>query len=601
MAFLQADLELLRSHEPVLRFSTGELFLPTAIEGYVEACSLWELEPSRTARCVVPPGELDVARLLQEAGERPSADLSLRFVSAPLGSRELRAWRRRPDRPVLRSGGRFTRVGLLARLIDLLFRITLLLRGRVPGGLAAAAEVTYRTRLEPRHHPYYGHVTRDGGYTVLQYWFFYAMNDWRSTFTGANDHEADWEQVTVYVVERADGSSEPAWVALSSHDYVGDDLRRRWDDPELTREGDHPVVFVGAGSHSGAFVAGDYVTAVDPPGRLHSVLRALRAISRVVTPWARGEIARGVGIPFIDYARGDGEVIGPSAVRGWSPVIVSDDTPWVVEYAGLWGLDTLDRFGGERAPAGPRYDRGGSVRASWDDPVGWAGLHKVPPSPEASEELLRAQAALVTDELAEIARRIETSRLELRRRTATAQALAQQLATSGAAVERRAEVARLEAELRALTQRRAALIVELEAIERALTTPAAAAHPQAHLVRKAVPFGEAPDVRRRFLRVWSTISTPLLLAAVALLAIGDGIGVVSGLVTFAVAFIALEAIARGRFLTFAATVLVVVVGGLIVVAIASEVLGRWQTIVGIIFVAAALATLVLNLRELRRG
>ena len=47
---------------------------------------------------------------------------------------------------------------------------------------------------------YYGRVTQDGGYIVTQYWYFYAMNDWRSTFGGINDHEADWEQVTIFLV-----------------------------------------------------------------------------------------------------------------------------------------------------------------------------------------------------------------------------------------------------------------------------------------------------------------------------------------------------------------------------------------------------------------
>ena len=44
---------------------------------------------------------------------------------------------------------------------------------------------------------YHGRVVRDGGWVVLHYLFFYAMNDWRSTFDGANDHEADWEQCFV--------------------------------------------------------------------------------------------------------------------------------------------------------------------------------------------------------------------------------------------------------------------------------------------------------------------------------------------------------------------------------------------------------------------
>jgi hypothetical protein len=33
-------------------------------------------------------------------------------------------------------------------------------------------------------------AVRDAGYLILQYWLFYAMNDWRSTFGGVNDHEA---------------------------------------------------------------------------------------------------------------------------------------------------------------------------------------------------------------------------------------------------------------------------------------------------------------------------------------------------------------------------------------------------------------------------
>ena len=54
---------------------------------------------------------------------------------------------------------------------------------------------------------------------------------------------------------------------LISHDHHGDALRRRWDDPNLHRENGHPVVFPGAGSHSGAFVPGDYVVAtVRRPG-----------------------------------------------------------------------------------------------------------------------------------------------------------------------------------------------------------------------------------------------------------------------------------------------------------------------------------------------
>ena len=55
---------------------------------------------------------------------------------------------------------------------------------------------------------YYGRVIRDGGWTVLHYMFFYAMNDWRSAFGGVNDHEGDWEQIMVF----CDGGATASWI-----------------------------------------------------------------------------------------------------------------------------------------------------------------------------------------------------------------------------------------------------------------------------------------------------------------------------------------------------------------------------------------------------
>ena len=259
-------------------------------------------------------------------------------------------------------------------------RLSLLLRGRVPGGTAAAAQQDYRAQADPDSCPYYGRVTRDRGFIALQYWFFYAMNDWRSTFGGVNDHEADWEQVTVFLPDPPDLSCRPAWVAFSSHDETGDDLRRRSDDPDLQWRDTHPVVFVGAGSHSGACLPGDYLVTVEPPS-LGRLLAALRHLSRLLLPWTREHAGTAFGLPFIDYHRGDGPGVGPGEAKKWRPVLIDDQTPWLRDYRGLWGLDTGDPFGGERAPAGPRYERDGSVRLCWSDPVGWAGLDKEAPSP----------------------------------------------------------------------------------------------------------------------------------------------------------------------------------------------------------------------------
>jgi hypothetical protein len=596
-----SDLGLLRAYEPVLRFTAGELFFPIAVEPYVELTSLWRLQEGGGMRELVPAGELDVERLCSEARTHRDVELSLRFVAAPLDRRAARDWRRRPDRPTFQSGGRFTRVGLLARAIDVLFRATLLLRGRVPGGLVAAAEQACRVELDPDRHPYYGRVVRDGGYVVLQYWIFYAMNDWRSTFGGANDHEADWEQVTVYLTEQADGRLAPSWVAMSAHDEVGDDLRRRWDDPELVREGQHVVVFVGAGSHSGAVVAGEYVTAIAPRGWMQHALRGVRRVARVLTPWATGELARGIGVPFIDYHRGDGEVIGPGHGRAWSPVVIDDDTPWVRHYHGLWGLDTRDRFGGERAPAGPRYERGGAMRQSWADPLGWAGLQKVPPTQESERELLESAVKALDGEIDALTIEIDAGREALRRRTVEVASLEQRSELLHAATSRRLELGREERALDALVAHRAELRNARAAHLDHLAEPPPAPPPHAHLRNKAAPVAAAEGTRLRFLRIWSAISTPLLFAAAAWLLLDHDVAVITGVATFAVLFLGVEAIARRQFVVFTLTVVVIVVAGLVALAVAQGFLDRWDVVLAIAFSALAIVTLVINVRELGRG
>ena len=260
----------------------------------------------------MPQGELTIDRLVAEAGTNVGTPLELHFAGDPLSRKAYRAWRRRPDRPVFRAASRFAVVGLLGRIVDALLRLTLIVRGKVPGGFAAAADIRYRESGAAARPTYYVHASRDAGYLVLQYWFCYAMNDWRSTFSGVNDHEADWEQITLFLVEPDDGS-EPAltWVAFSSHDEVGDDLRRRVDDPDLTLvDGTHPVVYAGAGSHSGAYLPGDYIVSVAPPSLDRWVARWHRFAGRVM-PWTRDREHSGIGIPFIDYRRGDGPAVGP--------------------------------------------------------------------------------------------------------------------------------------------------------------------------------------------------------------------------------------------------------------------------------------------------
>jgi len=160
-ADVTGDLWLLQCYEPVLRFTRGELFLPMAVEDYLEKCSLWRSAGVRRSwgrrrpgERLCAPGELTPARLAEVSA--PLRDnLSLRFVQRSLGWREFRAWRHDASRPRLATGSsRLAAVGLLGRLIDAVMRLSLLLRGRVPGGTAAAAERSSRMALtaEPTAH-----------------------------------------------------------------------------------------------------------------------------------------------------------------------------------------------------------------------------------------------------------------------------------------------------------------------------------------------------------------------------------------------------------------------------------------------------------------
>ncbi len=185
------------------------------------------------------------------------------------------------------------------------------------------------------------------------------MNDWRSTFLGANDHEADWEQLFVFL-DDAPGGPVPAWVACAAHDYTGDDLRRRWDDPTLAKDGTHPLINPGGGSHAAYFEQGDYLTAAPVPGlsRLRGPLAVLRGFwHNTLRQPDPGDLAAklegSLNVGFIDYGRGNGLVVGPGGSAEWTPVPIDDSVAWVDGYRGLFGLDTYDRFAGERAPGRP--------------------------------------------------------------------------------------------------------------------------------------------------------------------------------------------------------------------------------------------------------
>ena len=556
------DLDLLRKLEPVVRYNRGELFYPTSVEDFVASSALFDAG-AKEPELIAERGTLDLDVLAHLGREHAGKTLFLQQVDKPLSRKQYRAWKRRDDRERFKFSSRFAAVGLLGRFVDALMRLTLLLRGNVPGGYAAASHLAYTATARHEQCFYYGHVSRDAGYVVLQYWFFYSMNDWRSTFGGVNDHESDWEQVTIFLTEQL----EPRWVAFSSHDEVGDDLRRRWDDPDIEFvDGTHPVVYAGAGSHSGAYLPGEYlITAPLPiPEWLDGVRRGILRL----LPW-RGQAGQGtVGIPYIDYKRGDGLSVGAGGDRPWHPIVVSDDTPWVRDFRGLWGLDTRDFLGGERAPAGMRYERNENVRESWGQPVAWAGLDREPPTDDwATRDLATAKGNLQVH-LTEVNDRLEDAREELRAARSADRA-------RGVSPRRPSRhVAELSSRVAELRAEQVQAINQLEGVQVALETgilPVEDVH--AHLSHRATPMTSANTMRGRLLRVWSAASASVLLAAFGVLLLAGHSGLLWPVLWIAFAMLVIESILRQRFLQLVVVSLLV---GVVVIAL----LAVWQIFTG---------------------
>ena len=178
----------------------------------------------------------------------------------------------------------------------------------------------------------YAHVATDPGFPgklALQYWFFYAFNDFNNT------HEGDWEMIQL-VFDAGDAAAalqedHPAEVGYSSHEGAE---RASWGDDKLQIvDGTHPVVFPAAGSHANKFTEALYI----------------------------GSSAdAGVGC---DDTQGPHVELRP-AVRTIpsDPQAASDAFPWIT-FEGRWGELQKAFFNG---PTGP------NLKDQWTAPIEWA-------------------------------------------------------------------------------------------------------------------------------------------------------------------------------------------------------------------------------------
>ncbi len=211
-------------------------------------------------------------------------------------------------------------------------------------------------RITEDHAPtVYAHVATDPahpGRLALQYWLFYAYNDWN------NLHEGDWENVQL-LFDAADARAaldqDPVAVGYSQHE--GSELAD-WDDEKLELvDGRRPVVYPAAGSHANFFddalflgSSGEQGVGCDDTRGPHNELDP-----DVVTIPSDAAAARRE-LPWITFEGRWGELqeaffngpTGPNMKRSWSePIVVSEDwreRSYAVPTGGLFGTQATDGF-----------------------------------------------------------------------------------------------------------------------------------------------------------------------------------------------------------------------------------------------------------------
>ena len=212
-------------------------------------------------------------------------------------------------------------------------------------------------RLEKGSPPtVYAHVATDPtapGKVALQYWFFYAFNDFN------NKHEGDWEMIQL-VFDAPDASealraAHPTEAGYSSHEGAE---RATWGDEKLEVVDDtHPVVYPAAGSHANKFTSALYIGSSADAGVGCDDTRGphvqIRPVVRTIPSDAQ---AAASAYPWITYEGRWGELqqaffngpTGPNLKTQWAaPLEWADgwrDRSYAVPTGGVLGTGATDFF-----------------------------------------------------------------------------------------------------------------------------------------------------------------------------------------------------------------------------------------------------------------
>ena len=187
-------------------------------------------------------------------------------------------------------------------------------------------------RVSEGHRPtVYAHVATDPAYAgrlALQYWLFYAYNDWN------NLHEGDWEMIQLDFDAGSAAEAlakKPASVGYSQHEGAE---QATWGDDKLKLvDGTHPVVYPAAGSHANFFDSGLFLGS---------------------------SAEQGVGC---DNTTGPHDELRPAvATIPSDPAQARAEFPWI-DFQGRWGELQPAFFNG---PTGP------NLKTQWTEPITWS-------------------------------------------------------------------------------------------------------------------------------------------------------------------------------------------------------------------------------------
>ena len=262
---------------------------------------------------------------------------------------------------------------------------------------------------EGRQPTVYAHVVSDPGYPgqlALQYWLFYAFNDWN------NLHEGDWEMIQLVFDVGTAGEALTALPREAGYSQHEGGERSDWTDGSLeVVDGTHPVVYPAAGSHANFFGSALHLGASGSQGvgcddTTGPSLELRPQVLTIPSDPTAGQAA----YPWLDFEGRWGELqpafyngpTGPNLKTQWTqPILWSQDwrdTSYAVPAGGALGTGATDFFcdaiaKGSRALGRAVDDPGWALVCSAPSWRSWSGCWPARPGRPARRCISRDAAA----------------------------------------------------------------------------------------------------------------------------------------------------------------------------------------------------------------